>query len=218
MEDIKVAHAIRHKRGEKHSICSHTYINGVSHSLPPTLPDTIVPIHQLLRSAKPNIFAPAFPRNPPLVVIMLMKTLPSLTFMGFSIAPMGFAYPSSEGSSESSLLFKRAGTTSQLGDFTGSTSSYPDGSGTYVDSEDQGTYASGVKCWTDVVSTLPHQFCFARLSQSLSVPHLNSHCYPNPTSEMRDRKPPWQFRRQEVGLTGSSSTSRTNTKLKIGYP
>lgn len=81
---------------------------------------------------------------------MLIK----IFFAGAAIVPLTLAYPSSEGSSDSNLLFKRAGTTAQLGDYTGDTSSYPDGSGTYVDSKDQGTYASGVKCWTDIVSLL----------------------------------------------------------------
>ncbi|KAF6222549.1 hypothetical protein HO173_013358 [Letharia columbiana] len=82
--------------------------------------------------------------------MMLIKRLPSLNLMGICLARLALAYPSAEGSSDSNLLFKRAGTTAQLGDYTGSTSSYPDGSGTYVDSKDQGTYASGVKCWTDI--------------------------------------------------------------------
>ncbi|KAL8847542.1 MAG: hypothetical protein Q9221_007401 [Calogaya cf. arnoldii] len=47
-------------------------------------------------------------------------------------------------------LDARAGTTRKLGDYTGSTSSYADGLGTYIRSEDVGTYASGVKCWTDL--------------------------------------------------------------------
>ncbi|KAI4188748.1 MAG: hypothetical protein L6R41_001938 [Letrouitia leprolyta] len=47
-------------------------------------------------------------------------------------------------------LDARAGTTSTYGDYTGSTSSYADGSGTYVRTDDVGTYASGVKCWTDL--------------------------------------------------------------------
>ncbi|KAI4116149.1 MAG: hypothetical protein LQ345_003378 [Seirophora villosa] len=47
-------------------------------------------------------------------------------------------------------LDARAGTTKIYGDYTGSTSSYADGSGTYVRSDDVGTYASGVKCWTDL--------------------------------------------------------------------
>ncbi|KAL8715458.1 MAG: hypothetical protein Q9220_000792 [cf. Caloplaca sp. 1 TL-2023] len=47
-------------------------------------------------------------------------------------------------------LDARAGTTSTYGDYTGSTSSYGDGSGTYVRTDDVGTYASGVKCWTDL--------------------------------------------------------------------
>ena len=77
--------------------------------------------------------------------------LPTLTLLGLLLAPMALAYPSSDGWFESERLFKRAGTTAELGDYTGDTSSYPDGSGTYVDSKDQGTYASGVKCWTDIV-------------------------------------------------------------------
>ncbi|KAL8815937.1 MAG: hypothetical protein Q9223_004984 [Gallowayella weberi] len=47
-------------------------------------------------------------------------------------------------------LDPRAGTTSRLGDYSGSTSSYGDGSGTYVRTDDVGTYASGMKCWTDL--------------------------------------------------------------------
>lgn len=82
---------------------------------------------------------------------MLSRRLPSLTFAGAFLAPIALAYPAYDARSESDLLFKRAGTTAQLGDYTGSTSSYADGSGTYVDSKDQGTYASGVKCWTDIV-------------------------------------------------------------------
>lgn len=82
---------------------------------------------------------------------MTIKTLLSLTLVGASLAPITLGFPSSERNSNSDLLLKRAGTTAQLGDYTGSTSSYPDGSGTYVDTEDEGTYASGVKCWTDIV-------------------------------------------------------------------
>lgn len=52
-------------------------------------------------------------------------------------------------------LDTRAGTTSKYGDYTGSTSSYGDGSGTYVRTDDVGTYASGVKCWTDLVCRPP---------------------------------------------------------------
>ena len=85
----------------------------------------------------------------------LFKRLLSLTLMGVPFAPIAIAYPPSAGSSEPEMFFKRAGTTAQLGDYTGSTSSYPDGSGTYVDSKDQGTYASGVKCWTDIVRARP---------------------------------------------------------------
>jgi hypothetical protein len=36
------------------------------------------------------------------------------------------------------------------GDYTGSTSSFADGSGTYVRTDDVHRYASGVKCWTDL--------------------------------------------------------------------
>ena len=82
---------------------------------------------------------------------MITNLLLSLAVIEASLQPTALAYPSSEGSSDSNLLFKRAGTTAELGDYTGSTSSYPDDSGTYVDSKDQGTYASGVKCWTDIV-------------------------------------------------------------------
>ena len=78
--------------------------------------------------------------------------LPNLTLLGLLLAPIALAHPSLEGWFESERLFKRAGTTAELGDYTGDTSSYADGSGTYVDSKDQGTYASGVKCWTDIVS------------------------------------------------------------------
>jgi hypothetical protein len=41
------------------------------------------------------------------------------------------------------------GATDTYGDYTGSNSSYPDGSGTYLRSDDTHTYASGDKCWTD---------------------------------------------------------------------
>ena len=78
--------------------------------------------------------------------------LPSLTLLGLLLTPITLAHPSLERRLETERLFKRAGTTAQLGDYTGDTSSYPDGSGTYVDSKDQGTYISGVKCWTEIVS------------------------------------------------------------------
>ena len=84
-------------------------------------------------------------------VMKLIQNPWSSTLIGLPLIPIALAYPSSEGTSAADMLFKRAGTTAQLGDYTGSTSSYPDGSGTYVDSKDQGTYASGVKCWTDIV-------------------------------------------------------------------
>ncbi|KAJ4372537.1 hypothetical protein N0V86_007897, partial [Didymella sp. IMI 355093] len=42
------------------------------------------------------------------------------------------------------------GATDTYGDFTGSTSSHADGSGTYVRSDDEYRYASGDKCWTDL--------------------------------------------------------------------
>ncbi|CAL8584275.1 hypothetical protein XPA_009880 [Xanthoria parietina] len=57
---------------------------------------------------------------------------------------------SSAGASPVTQLDARAGTTSKYGDYSGSTSSYGDGSGTYVRTDDVGTYASGVKCWTDL--------------------------------------------------------------------
>ncbi len=84
-------------------------------------------------------------------VMQLIQNPFPLTLIGLPLVSIALAYPSSEGTSAADTLFKRAGTTAQLGDYTGSTSSYPDGSGTYVDSKDQGTYASGVKCWTDIV-------------------------------------------------------------------
>ncbi|KAL8995632.1 MAG: hypothetical protein Q9169_004675 [Polycauliona sp. 2 TL-2023] len=61
-------------------------------------------------------------------------------------------------------LDARAGTTGTYGDYSGSTSSYSDGSGTHVSTDDVGTYASGVKCWTDLhllhskANPTPHQF------------------------------------------------------------
>ena len=42
--------------------------------------------------------------------------------------------------------------TKYYGDYTGCAASYPDGSGTYVETKDVHHYASGVKCWTDLVS------------------------------------------------------------------
>ncbi|MDI1488745.1 MAG: hypothetical protein OHK93_008021 [Ramalina farinacea] len=69
-------------------------------------------------------------------------------------APFALSYPSSDGSPDPALLFKRDDATSDLGDFTGQTSSYQDGSGTYMESKDVHYYASGVKCWTDIVSLL----------------------------------------------------------------
>ena len=107
--------------------------------------------------------------------MMLIKMIPTLTLMGLSLAPLALAYPSSEARSQSDLLFKRAGTTAQLGDFTGDTSSYPDGSGTYVTSKDQGTYASGVKCWTDIVRSN-----LRKLRGILAA--LTSHSTTSPTS------------------------------------
>ncbi|KAH7130037.1 hypothetical protein B0J11DRAFT_243061 [Dendryphion nanum] len=48
-----------------------------------------------------------------------------------------------------SAITKR-GATDVFGDFTGQKSSYPDGSGKYVRSEDVHRYASRDKCWTDL--------------------------------------------------------------------
>lgn len=42
------------------------------------------------------------------------------------------------------------GATDTFGDYTGSISSYADGSGTYVRTQDVHRYSSGVKCWTDL--------------------------------------------------------------------
>ena len=124
-----------------------------------------------------------------LAVNMFGKLLPSLIFMGIFLPFLPHAYPSSEGSAELEHLFKRDGTTAQSGDYTGSTSSYPDGSGTYVDSKDQGTYASGVKCWTDIVG-----------SRSLPSPATQNIMKMYPTTNDRH-----------------SSTSQTNTKPKPGH-
>ena len=47
--------------------------------------------------------------------------------------------------------------TSTYGDYTGCTSQYDDGSGTYVRSDDVYYYDGGDKCWTDLVSiTYPY--------------------------------------------------------------
>ena len=85
----------------------------------------------------------------------LSKRLLSLTLMGIPFLPNALGYPSSEGSSRSEMLFMRDRTTAELGDYTGNTSSYPDGSGTYVESMDEWNYRSGVKCWTDIVRARP---------------------------------------------------------------
>lgn len=82
---------------------------------------------------------------------------------------------SSAGASPVTQLEARAGTTSKYGDYSGSTSSYGDGSGTYVRTDDVGTYASGVKCWTDLVRThrtIRPAFSFLanQLASSTSLP------------------------------------------------
>jgi len=41
------------------------------------------------------------------------------------------------------------GATDTFGDYTGQWTQYEDGSGTYLRTEDEHRYASGVKCWTD---------------------------------------------------------------------
>lgn len=68
-------------------------------------------------------------------------------------------YPDPSKASELNELTRRGGTTSYFGDYTGSTSSYPDGSGSYSMSEDVGTHSSGIKCWTDLVSLARTLFC-----------------------------------------------------------
>ena len=112
---------------------------------------TVLPVRHLPYLLVPHDLKPSTLGKIELSVTMLIKRSLAATFS----APLALAYPFSEANSDSSLLFKRAGTTAQLGDYTGDTSSYPDGSGKYVDSKDQGTYASGVKCWTDIVRLHP---------------------------------------------------------------
>ncbi|KAI5799910.1 hypothetical protein EDC01DRAFT_648120 [Geopyxis carbonaria] len=58
-----------------------------------------------------------------------------------ALASLSLAAPSS--------MVKR-GDFDKYGDYTGSTSSYADGQGTYVRSDDDHRYASGVHCWTDL--------------------------------------------------------------------
>ena len=76
-----------------------------------------------------------------------------------------YSYPSSGEASSPNELSRRSGTTSFFGDYTGSTSQYPDGSGVYQDSRDVGTYISGVKCWTDLVSAA-RQFSLSFIFQT----------------------------------------------------
>jgi hypothetical protein len=45
---------------------------------------------------------------------------------------------------------EKRGATDEFGDYNGSKSQYPDGSGTYLRSGDVHRYASGDKCWTDM--------------------------------------------------------------------
>lgn len=47
-------------------------------------------------------------------------------------------------------VVEKRGATDTYGDFTGQKSSYEDGSGKYVRSDDTHRYASGDKCWTDL--------------------------------------------------------------------
>lgn len=73
------------------------------------------------------------------------------------LAVTSFAAPASEVLSKRDCDGKFGDdATSTLGDFTGCWSSYEDGSGTYVTSEDTHNYGplgiGGDKCWTDVVS------------------------------------------------------------------
>ena len=82
-------------------------------------------------------------------------------FILLAVTCPSFSYPNPGETSDPHELLRRAGTTSYFGDYTGSTSSYPDGSGTYIRSEDVGTYASGIKCWTDLVSSKRYAYlCF----------------------------------------------------------
>ena len=77
-----------------------------------------------------------------------MYYLATLLTSALTISPI-LALPA-----ESGRLGKRS-STDTYGYFTGQTSSYPNGSGTYVTSGDQYTYRpSGDYCWTDVVSAL----------------------------------------------------------------
>lgn len=80
------------------------------------------------------------------------KTLLAWAFAGLAFTTPVFTYPSLAETLEPKRLSSRSSaTTAYFGDFTGSTSSYADGSGTYDFTQDVGTYASGVKCWTDFV-------------------------------------------------------------------
>jgi len=43
---------------------------------------------------------------------------------------------------------EKRGATDKFGDYSGSTSQYPDGSGTYLRTDDEHRYGGGDKCWT----------------------------------------------------------------------
>lgn len=64
----------------------------------------------------------------------------TLLFAALALLPPTLAHPT----------LTTRGATDTYGDFTGSTSTHADGSGTYVRSDDTHTYASGDKCWTDL--------------------------------------------------------------------
>lgn len=72
-----------------------------------------------------------------------MKSTPILAAAMAAVLPLTQAYPSTT----------KRGATDTYGDYTGSTSSHADGSGTYIRSDDVHRYASGDKCWTDLFYT-----------------------------------------------------------------
>lgn len=79
-----------------------------------------------------------------------MRFFSSLLLSVASFTALSSAAPLEETSSN---LSRRGADFSTYGDWTGSTSSYPDGSGQYVRSDDDHHYASRVHCWTDLVCT-----------------------------------------------------------------
>lgn len=109
---------------------------------------------------------------------MAFSTLAALSLMAISSSATPISAP--EEFSVAAALMKRdsgscSGTfhqaaTNTYGDFTGCTSQYSDGSGTYVRTDDVHRYSSGTKCWTDLVrpSSIP--------PEDHVIDHVLTHC------------------------------------------